>query len=78
MPQFAEVLLPLPIQGSYTYRIPDEMREQVAIGSRVLVPFGPKKIYTAIVVMQHNNETQGYRVKEQLAVLDKAPIVRHP
>ena len=78
MPQFAEVLLPLPIQGSYTYRIPDEMREQVAIGSRVLVPFGRKKIYTAIVVMQHNNEPQGYRVKELLAVLDKAPIVRHP
>ena len=37
MPQFAEVLLPLAIQGSYTYRITPELQPSVAIGSRVLV-----------------------------------------
>ena len=54
MPKFAETLLPLAIPGTYTYRIPDDM--QVSIGMRVLVPFGRKKIFTAIVVMLHDRE----------------------
>ena len=62
MPQFAEVVLPLAVQGTYTYRIPPTM--QVGAGWRVLVPFGRKKYYTAIVVMTHDVEPQGYKVKE--------------
>ena len=73
---FADVLLPLSIPGAYTYQIPPEMT--VAIGSRVLVPFGRKKIYTAIVENIHNVQPQGYEVKSLLAVLDATPIVRHP
>ncbi len=76
MPHFAEVLLPLALPGTYTYRIPDQITLQV--GSRVLVPFGRKKIYTAIVVMLHDREPQGYEVKEILSTLDECPIVRHP
>ena len=78
MPQFAEVLLPLAIQGSYTYRITPELQPSIVVGSRVLVPFGRRKIYTAIVVMMHDIEPQGYRVKEIIAALDPFPIVRHP
>ena len=76
MPQFAEALLPLSIPGTYTYRIPSHLSPQV--GSRVLVPFGRKKIYTAIVVMLHDRAPQGYDVKEVMSVLDDRPIVRHP
>ena len=76
MPQFAEALLPLSIPGTYTYRIPPHLSPQV--GSRVLVPFGRKKIYTAIVVMLHDRAPQGYEVKEVMSVLDQQPIVRHP
>lgn len=78
MNHFAEVLLPLPIQGTYTYRIPDEILQGIKIGSRVLVPFGRKKIYTAIVTSTHNNEPQGYRLKDILTLLDTTPILRHP
>ena len=56
MAQFAELLLPLAIKGTYTYRIPEDMRTLLQIGCRVLVPFGQKKIYTAIVVLLHDNE----------------------
>ena len=49
MSQFAEVILPLAVQGTYTYRIPESM--DLKVGYRVLVPFGRKKYYTAIVVM---------------------------
>ena len=76
MSQFAEVVLPLAVQGTYTYRIPDSMT--VGAGFRVLVPFGRKKYYTAIVVMTHDVEPQGYKVKEILALLDEGPILRHP
>ncbi|MBQ0068805.1 MAG: primosomal protein N' [Bacteroidales bacterium] len=76
MPQFAEVLLPLSIQGSYTYHIPPTM--VLSVGSRVLVPFGRKKIYTAIVSMLHDIAPKGYEVKDILSVLDPYPIVRHP
>lgn len=76
MPQFAEVVLPLAVQGSYTYRIPESM--SVGVGYRVLVPFGRKKYYTAIVVMTHDIEPQGYKVKEILALLDEGPVLRHP
>ena len=76
MSQFADVILPLAVQGTYTYRIPATMT--VGVGYRVLVPFGRKKYYTAIVVMTHDIEPQGYKVKEILSLLDNAPILRHP
>lgn len=73
---FVDTLLPLSIPGTYTYRLPEDVN--VAIGSRVLVPFGRKKIYTAIVVNIHNIEPTGYTVKEVISMLDATPIVRHP
>ena len=76
MPHFAEVLLPLSIPGTYTYRIAPG--EAVGVGHRVLVPFGRKKIYTGIVTMLHDIEPKGYEVKEIMARLDDKPILRHP
>ena len=76
MPKFAETLLPLALPGTYTYCIPEGM--QLSIGMRVLVPFGRKKIFTAIVVTLHDMEPKGYDVKEILGTLDDKPIVRHP
>ena len=76
MDLFAEVLLPLPVQGTFTYQLPPT--EKVAVGCRVLVPFGRKKIYTGIVVMVHGVKPTGYEVKEIISALDNKPIVRHP
>lgn len=76
MAEFADVLLPLSIQGTYTYRVPPTLSP--CVGSRVLVPLGRKKFYTAIVVMLHDRKPVGYEVKDILSVLDPYPIVRHP
>ena len=76
MPKFTETLLPLAIPGTYTYRIPEGMR--LSIGMRVLVPFGRKKIFTAIITSLHDREPRGYDVKEILGTLDDKPILRHP
>ena len=78
MSRFAEVLLPLPLYSTFTYHIPDEMPQAPAVGCRVLVPFGRKKFYTAIVTMIHGNKPEGYEVKDILTMLDDAPILRHP
>ena len=77
MTRFVDVILPLPLYGTFTYRIPEVLGD-VKIGSRVLVPFGRKKYYTAIVVLVHHNEPVGYEVKEVISLLDESPILRHP
>ena len=77
LPQFADVIVPLNLPGTYTYRVPPELTG-LGIGQRVLVPFGSRKTYTAIVVMLHNVEPKGYEVKSVLCALDESPIVRNP
>ncbi len=78
MDRYAEVLLPLPLYSTFTYHVPQELAERLVIGCRVLVPFGRKKFYTAIVTMIHCNKPEGYEVKDLLAMLDDSPILRHP
>ena len=76
MPWYADVILPLPLADSYTYRLPEEYAQTVQTGSRVVVQFGPKRYYTAIVVRKHTDPPQGdYEVKEVTEILDSAPIV---
>lgn len=54
------------------------MEALVQAGSRVLVQFGKKKYYTAIVEATHSEQPKGYDVKPLMAVLDSSPIVRYP
>ncbi len=54
------------------------MVDMVQAGSRVLVQFGKKKYYTAIVEALHSNPPKGYEVKPIMAILDSSPIVRYP
>ncbi len=77
-PQFAEVLLPLPLHTTFTYRIPDEFRGRVGAGFRVVVPFGLNKFYTGIVVGFPTSAPEGFDIKEIAVVPDAAPVVRHP
>ena len=78
MARFADVILPLPISGSFTYSVPSIYEDEIEVGSRVLVQFGKKNYYTGIVELVHNNQPSGYEVKEIMMVLDAKPIVRHP
>ena len=77
MALFAEVILPLPLYSTFTYSVPDSLNN-LSIGCRVLVPFGRKKFYTAIVAMIHGIKPEGYEVKEIISMLDEYPIVKHP
>ena len=48
--KYADVILPLPLENSYTYRIPEDLERAVTPGCRVIVHFGKKRYYTAIVM----------------------------
>lgn len=75
MKKFVDVILPLPLPKSFTYALPDEGADQVQVGCRVVVPFGRKKYYTAIVCNIHYCAPADYEVKEVTAVLDTSPIL---
>ena len=72
---FADLILPLPLAGLFTYSIPWELQEEVAIGKRVVVSFGSKKIYSGIVKNMHSNSPKDYEVKDIIACLDESPVV---
>ena len=76
--RFVNVILPLPLYSTFTYSIPENLQEDVQVGSRVLVQFGKKKYYTAIVESIHSSEPQGYEIKPLISVLDPEPILRYP
>ncbi len=78
MSRFADVILPLPLAKYFTYRIPEEWQETLVSGSRVIVPFGRKRFYTAIVARLHNNEPQDYEIKDISTLLDSTPVLRRP
>ena len=75
MSTFAEVILPLPLNKVFTYSIPDYMINDVYIGSRIIVQFGKKKFYTAIVMNIHHRIPLDYQPKDIYAVLDSKAIV---
>lgn len=75
---YAEVILPLPLNSTFTYSIPVELTDRIKVGHRVIVPFGRKKYYTAIVVSLTPLKPTEYEVKEILIALDNDSIIRHP
>lgn len=75
MKKFADVILPLPLYSYFTYSLPDEWVDEVQTGCRVVVPFGRKKYYTAIVRNVHYCAPTEYEVKEVSALLDARPIL---
>jgi len=72
---FAEVLLPIPVKGYFTYRIPQELNDQVMPGMRVVVQFGRKKFYTGLVRRVHDKAPQVMSLKYVLSVIDPLPVV---
>ena len=70
---YADVILPVPLQGLFTYAVPDGM--SVGVGKRVLVTFGRSKSYLAVVARVHDVKPEGYTVKPIAQVMDAEPIV---
>ncbi|MBO4549850.1 MAG: primosomal protein N', partial [Bacteroidaceae bacterium] len=71
---FADVLLPLHLPGTYTYRVPYDYNGFIQVGQRVVVQFGSKRMYSALVRRIHE-EVPSYKTKYVLSILDVEPIV---
>ncbi len=72
---FADVVLPLAIPNTYTYRIPYEWNEEIKVGQRVVVQFGKNKLFTALVKKIHEQAPQKYAAKYIENILDPVPVV---
>jgi primosomal protein N' (replication factor Y) (superfamily II helicase) len=72
---FAEVILPLALPKLYTYSVPVEYLHAARSGSRVIVQFGRRKIYSAVIRHIHHIKPEGYDTKDILGLLDDKPIV---
>jgi primosomal protein N' (replication factor Y) len=70
--KYIEVILPLPLKGTFTYYT-DEAA--LLVGQRVVVQFGGRKLYTAVVKSIHDKKPIDYEAKSVLAILDEAPVV---
>lgn len=72
---YVDVLLPLPLEGLYTYAVPTEMEGRVSFGMRVMVPLGKTKTYVAMAVRVHQDKPQANSLKSILQVLDQHPVL---
>ena len=73
---FVDVILPLPLDGLFTYSVPQPWGGEVKIGIRVLVPFGRNKTYVGIVDKTHKGPLPSdFQIKDILQVMDAEPIL---
>ena len=72
---FTDIILPLPLDGVFTYSVPQSLEGQVIRGVRVLVPLGRNKTYVGIISEVHDKKPEGYQTKDILQVLDSCPIL---
>jgi primosomal protein N' (replication factor Y) (superfamily II helicase) len=75
MQKFINVILPIPLEKLFTYRISESDAEVLQPGIRVAVPFGKSKIYTALVYEVHTNPPVIYEAKDIHKILDEQPVV---
>lgn len=71
---YVEVILPLPIDGTFTYSVPDTLAPLVRMGVRVVVPLGRSKTYTAMAVSTHNDKPE-FDTRDILQVVDDSPVL---
>ncbi len=71
---YAEIALPVPVDGTFTYIIPDEIKETIAPGCRVMVPFGRRRM-TGYVISTHSDTPEGFRLKEISELSDAEPMI---
>jgi len=73
---YADVILPLPLGDLFTYRVPPAFLPNIKVGVRVIVQFGARKFFSALVYRLHHNMPVGsFDIKDIDAILDQEPVV---
>ncbi|MFQ9996539.1 MAG: primosomal protein N', partial [Hoylesella buccalis] len=71
---YVDVIVPLPLEGTFTYSVPHDLADRVRFGVRVAVTFGASKVHTAIVVRVHQDKP-AFNVKDIVDVIDDQPML---
>lgn len=71
---YVDVILPLPLEGTFTYSVPEPIVAQVRMGVRVLVPLGRSKTYTAMAVRLHSEKPE-FETRPIIQVIDAEPVL---
>lgn len=71
---YVDVILPLPLEGTFTYSVPEPMVAQVRMGVRILVPLGRSKTYTAMAVRLHSEKPE-FETRPIIQVIDAEPVL---
>lgn len=69
--KFADVIVPLAVEGVFTYAVPAGLEEELSVGRLVIVPFAGNKKYTGLVCRLHEKEPVGYKVREVEGLIEK-------
>ena len=72
---FAQIIIPVPVAGTFTYEVPISMVERARVGQSVIVPFGEKKLYTGIIASLTETPPDGFKIKSILDIADERPTV---
>lgn len=72
--KYVDVIVPLPLEGTFTYSVPHNLAERVRFGVRVAVTFGASRVHTAIVVRVHQDKP-AFNVKDIVDVIDDQPML---
>ena len=75
--RYVQVFLPLAVEGTFTYSVPASLADKIAVGCRVLVPFGKKRIYSAVIRSLDEPPPEGVVPKPIADLLDDTPVVSH-
>ena len=71
--EFVDVSLPVPLDQPFTYSLPETLRHRVKVGSRILVPFGTRKL-TGVIVRCHDDRPE-VATREALRLIDSEPVL---
>jgi primosomal protein N' (replication factor Y) (superfamily II helicase) len=72
---FADILLPLPLKGTFTYRVPKSLDGEIQVGQRAVVPFGRNKVYAGLVKRVHTDPPKAFQARYIDSLLDIMPVV---
>ena len=75
MARFVDVILPVPLPGTFTYALPPQLQPAAEAGCRIVVPFGTKKTAVGLIVRLHDTPPEGITVKDAIEVVDSSPII---
>ena len=71
---YCDVSLPVPLDQPFTYSLPDTLRHRVRVGSRLIVPFGTRKL-TGVILRCHD-DPPGVATRDALRLIDSEPVLR--